>query len=273
MSEAVTLTLRAAPERTVEADGIAPDRLAGLSEREIADLPVWHEGRAVALGELFAVRGERSARVRVEGDLGQVDAVGAGMAGGELVIVGNAGRYVGTRMMGGTITVRGHVGDGAGVEMAGGLIDIEGDAGDRVGAARLGAARGMTGGEIIVRGAAGREAGASMRRGLVVVGGDAGERAGHRMIAGSVIVLGSAGRGAGQWTKRGTVVAMGDLEVPATFRYACTYQPPHVRLALTYLRTRRGVPVQERDILGRYRRYSGDLAELGKGEILQWTPD
>jgi formylmethanofuran dehydrogenase subunit C len=142
-----------------------------------------------------------------------------------------------------------------------------------VGAARLGGSRGMTGGEIIVRGSAGAEVGASARRGLIVVAGNVGQRAGHRMIAGSVIVLGLAGRGAGQWSKRGTVVVIGDVEVPATFRYACTYRPPHVRLVLTYLHTRRGVPVEERYITGRYRRYSGDLAELAKGEILQWTPE
>ena len=32
-----------------------------------------------------------------------------------------------------------------------------------------------------------------------------------------------------------------------------------------------GVPVADRYIGGRYERYSGDLAELGKGEILQWV--
>jgi hypothetical protein len=37
------------------------------------------------------------------------------------------------------------------------------------------------------------------------------------------------------------------------------------------LKTRYRIPVEERHLAGFYRRYSGDLAELGKGEILAWT--
>jgi formylmethanofuran dehydrogenase subunit C len=105
----------------------------------------------------------------------------------------------------------------------------------------------------------------------VVVCGDVGERAAHRMIAGSVIVLGAARRGAGEWSKRGSVVVMGDVEPPVTYRYACTYRPPHVALTLRRLRDRYRLTLDERWVRGLYRRYSGDLSELGKGEILQWT--
>ena len=61
------------------------------------------------------------------------------------------------------------------------------------------------------------------------------------------------------------------MTVPATYRYACTYQPVHLRLMLSRLKTRYGLPVEGRHLTGFYRRYSGDLAELGKGEILAWT--
>jgi hypothetical protein len=37
------------------------------------------------------------------------------------------------------------------------------------------------------------------------------------------------------------------------------------------LRSAYGLPVRPRHINGFYRRYSGDMAELGKGEILAWT--
>ena len=267
----VILTLRAPLARPVEAECISPDRFATASEREIAELPVWEGKRQLPLGELFAVRGERSATVRVEGDVSAVDALGAGMSAGELVAEGSVGRYVGTRMSGGRLHVRGGAGYGAGLEMVGGVLEIDGDAGDRLGASRLGASKGMAGGEIVVRGSAGAEAGASARRGLVVVCGNVGERAAHRMIAGSVIVLGSAARGAGEWSKRGSVVVTGDVVPPVTYRYACTYHPPHVALTLRRLRGRFGVALDERWVNGLYRRYSGDLSELGKGEILQWT--
>jgi formylmethanofuran dehydrogenase subunit C len=91
------------------------------------------------------------------------------------------------------------------------------------------------------------------------------------MIAGTVVVLGAAAPGAAEGTKRGSLVAAGAVAIPPTFRYACTYAPPHVRLLLTYLRARYTLPVADGLIGGRFRRYSGDMAELGRGEILHWT--
>jgi len=86
VSDWVVLTLRAALEHPLEASCIAADRLAALGEREISALPIRHDGRAGVLGDLFTVRGERAARVRVVGGLDAADGIGTGMAGGELVI-------------------------------------------------------------------------------------------------------------------------------------------------------------------------------------------
>ena len=252
MSDAVTLSLGAQPEHVLVADCIAADRFAGLDAKQIAALPVVHGGRPGTLGEFFKIRGERSSVVQIEGDLAQVDAIGAGMTGGELTIDGSVGRDLG-------------------LAMSGGRIDVRGNAGDNAGGALPGAARGMTGGEIIVRGNVGDEAGARMRRGMIAVTGDGGRGTGEGMIAGTVVVFGKAGPGAGRFLKRGSIVALGKIERPATFRYACTYRPPHVNLLLRYLRTDAGIPVTDRHTAGRYERYSGDLAELGKGEILQWA--
>jgi len=252
MSDTVTLTLAAPLEHALLADCIAADRFAGLDAKQIAALPVMHGGRPATLGEFFKVRGGHSSVVRIEGDVPRVDAIGAGMAGGELTIEGGAGRDLG-------------------LAMSGGRIDVRGKAGDNAGGALPGAARGMTGGEIIVRGNVGDQAGARMRRGLVVVMGDGGRALGEGMIAGTVVVFGKAGPGAGRFLKRGSIVALAAIDRPATFRYACTYRPPHVGLLLRYLRGRAGVAVTDRVLDGRYERYSGDLAELGKGEILQWA--
>ena len=273
MSDSITLTLRAPLESSLEVDGLAPDRLAGSSEREVADLPVWLGARQARLGDFFDVRGERSARLHVVGDLARVEGIGAGTAGGELTVEGDAGRRVAAGMSGGLVEVRGSVGDDAGLGMSGGVLRVSGDAGDRLGGGTPGASRGMSGGEIVVGGSAGRDAGARARRGLVVVGGDAGEHAGHAMIAGTVVVLGRAARGVGEGSKRGSVVAGGAVEVPATFRYACTYRPPHVRLLLTHLRRRHKIDVAERYVAGLYRRYCGDVSTVGRGEILAWVSE
>jgi formylmethanofuran dehydrogenase subunit C len=272
MSDPVTLTLRAPLDMVVEAESLVPDRFATLGNREISALPVWRGREQLALGDLFQVQGERSSSVRVVGDLSKVDALGAAMSGGELVIDGNVGRYVGSRMTGGVLRVLGDAGHGAGLEMAGGLLDISGDAGDRVGAARLGASKGMLGGEIVVRGKLGAEAGARMRRGTIVCGG-AGERTGEAMIAGNVIVLGDTGDGTGRYNKRGSIIVFGKAGIPPTYAYSCTYRPPHVALTLRYLRSRHNLEIGDERITGLYRRHCGDLAERtgSGGEILEWT--
>jgi formylmethanofuran dehydrogenase subunit C len=90
------------------------------------------------------------------------------------------------------------------------------------------------------------------------------------MIAGNIIVAGSLGDGAGLGNKRGSIVAFGDARIPATYAYACTYRPPHIALMLLSLRTRYGLPITDAHVHGLYKRYSGDLADIGKGEILEW---
>jgi formylmethanofuran dehydrogenase subunit C len=271
MSDLVTLTLRSPLDSPLEAESIAPDRLATLSEREIAELPVWIGSRQARLGDFFDVRGERAASVRVVGDAGRVEGLGTGTAAGELVVDGDAGARTGAAMSGGLVEVHGSVGDDAGLGMSGGVLRVAGDAGDRLGGASLGASRGMTGGEIVVLGSAGRDAGARARRGLVAVCGDAGEHAARAMIAGTVVVLGRVGAGAGTGSKRGSLVAGGAVDVPPTYRFACTYHPPHVRLLLTHLRRRHKIDVDDRFVDGLYRRFTGDVSTVGRGEILAWV--
>jgi len=252
MSDTIVLSLTQAPDHSLLADCIAPDRFAALTAKEIASLRVFHGGRAGRLGDFFTVTGERSSNVRLEGDLGRVQGIGTGMTGGDMLIDGPSGRDLG-------------------VAMAGGRIEVRGSTSDNVGGAQPGAAKGMTGGEIIIRGGAGDDAGVRMRRGLLVILGDSGRGTGRAMIAGTIVLFGKTGSGAGRFLKRGTIVALQAMERPATYRYACTYRPPHVAVLLRYLRARSGVPVSDHHITGRYERYSGDLAELGKGEILQWA--
>src|SRR5206468_2968029 len=179
MSDRVVLTLATAPSHTLVADCIAADRFASLDARAIGQLPVVHGGRRARLGDFFTVTGQRSAALRIEGDLERVEGVGTGMAGGEMLIAGN-------------------VGPDLGLAMEGGRIDVHGSVGENAGGARPGASRGMTGGEIVIRGDAGAQVGAAARRGLIGL---------DRLTA------------------------------------------------------------------GRYERHAGDLAELGKGEILQWVAE
>jgi len=219
---------------------------------DIGRLSCWVRGQRVLLGDVFQIEGQPGDEIRVRGDLRRVDGLGTGMSGG-------------------TLTVDGDVGDGVGVAMSGGLLRINGSAGDRLGAPLPGASRGMTGGEIIVTGNVGADAARRVRRGLVVVGGDAGPGAAHAMIAGTILVAGRMAPGAGLWSKRGSVIALGGVEIPVTYRYACTYHPPYIPVLLRYLHRTRQFAIDARFAKGRYRRWTGDVADVGKGEILEWT--
>jgi formylmethanofuran dehydrogenase subunit C len=225
----------------------------GLAPAALARRPVVTAGGGpVPLADLGEVTGEPDGSIRFTGDWSQAARLGAGLTGGAVVVEGD-------------------VGDEVGLGMSGGSIEVRGRAGARAGAAAPAARRGMTGGELIVHGEAGPECGSLMRRGLVVVGGTVGDHAGAGMIAGTLVAFGDVGPVPGLWSKRGSIVAFGRLEVPSTYRYACTYQPPHLRVLLRRLQTRYRLPVEPRHLAGFYHRYSGDLAELGKGEILTWT--
>ncbi|MBK5186945.1 MAG: formylmethanofuran dehydrogenase subunit C [Gemmatimonadaceae bacterium] len=269
MSDRITLTLRAPLAHPLAADAIAPDRFASLGAQEISALQLWDGRNAVALGDVFTVSGDHSSAVVLEGDLAQLHGAGTMMSAGTLEITGSIGNAVGARMRGGAIAVQGSAGDDAGIAMTGGSLVIAGNAGDRAGGALQGASKGMTGGDIIVRGSAGREPGARMRRGTLYCA-SAGDGAGTGMIAGNIIVAGALGHGAGVGNKRGSIVALGPVHVPQSYAYACTYRPPHLSLMLLSLRTRYALPVDDARLHGLYKRYSGDLTEIGKGEILEW---
>jgi formylmethanofuran dehydrogenase subunit C len=204
------------------------------------------------LGDVCEVTGTPDGTIRFTGDLSRVTRLGAGLTEGAVVVEGS-------------------VGDEVGLGMAGGSIEVRGDAGEGAGGAAPEARRGMTGGELVVHGSAGASAGALMRRGLLAIGGAVGHHAGAGMIAGTLVSFGEVGAAAGLWSKRGSIVALAGVTIPSTYRYACIYQPIHLRLTLIRLRSRYGLPAGEHHLFGHYRRYSGDLADLGKGEILVWT--
>ena len=104
----LTLQYRSGTSLPVEVEGITPDRLRGRSLAEIERLEIHHGNRKVPLAELFTVTGDPAdSRIVYEGDLGGVHYIGHGMTGGEIRVMGNAGRHLGAEMTGGTIFVEG----------------------------------------------------------------------------------------------------------------------------------------------------------------------
>jgi formylmethanofuran dehydrogenase subunit C len=246
----LTLTLRMQPAGRVFAAALSPERLCGLNRSAVAGVDLRCGAEMVALGDLFEVSGAGTEEdgLVLDGDLGRFDGVGAGMSRGGIEVHGSVGAW-------------------AGAEMSGGVLRILGDAGARLGAAYPGARVGMTGGEIVVSGDVGEEAGAGMRRGLLAVGGRTGNGAGLRMLAGTVIALGGIGDEAGLGNRRGSLVSGRAARLLPSYALATRFSPPTLRLQLLRVREL-GLTVRDELVDGSWARWSGDVTELGRGEIL-----
>ena len=254
----------------VEADGLNPEALAGLTVDEVSRRTLRVGKRSAEVGELFEVGAATSEDVlRIEGDLTHLKGLGRGMSGGRLSVVGDVGAHLGAGMSGGEIEVEGNVGDWAGAEMRGGLIRARGNAGRSLGAGYPGSRLGMRDGVILVEGAVGEQAGRRMRRGLIAVLGGAGEGFGTSLIAGTLFAFGPVGRHVGAGMKRGTLGLFQET-VPTllpSFVAAGRYRFPFLGLYFRRLRSL-GFPVPDRVLSMEFGRYNGDLAAKGQGEVL-----
>jgi formylmethanofuran dehydrogenase subunit C len=265
----IRLALKSRPPTRLALDGIIPERLAGLSEVEIARLPLGLGNREGSLGDWFTVEGAagEEERLVIADACDRLDRIGAGMTRGAIAVAGDVGAYAGLAMVGGTLAIDGSAGHGVAVAMQGGEIRIGGNVGDQLGGALPGERTGMREGRVVVAGSAGSGVGDRMHRGFIAVGGAAGSFCGARMAAGTIVVGGALGAHPGIAMRRGTIVALdGAPPVPASFAESGVHELAFARLlarALTGTGLDRLAPR-----LARLRRWAGDLAEGGRGEIL-----
>jgi formylmethanofuran dehydrogenase subunit C len=266
---AITFTVRDPPGQRLDLSALTPSRLKGLSLKDIATLPLATTREAAQAGEVFRITrdGRQAAgEVRLIGTDGRFDRIGEGLAGGSVLVEGDAGAQAGRAMRAGELAISGQAGPWAGSGMSGGRLTIGGDAGDWLGGPLPGEMAGMRGGLLRVRGDAGEMAGDRMRRGIVLVDGDTGTYPGSRMIAGTFIVGGAAGALPGYLMRRGTICLR---RMPA--RPSPTFVPsgpadPVFRQLLARLLADAGAPAAW-IARGAAIRLAGDTAVLGKGEI------
>ncbi|MGH8728967.1 MAG: formylmethanofuran dehydrogenase subunit C [Burkholderiales bacterium] len=267
---AVTLALTAAPEQRVDCSPLIPEKLAGKNLSEIGAIELQVGNRKLRVGELFSVSGNAGSQILFKNTSDKLDYIGARMSKGEIAIEGDAGSYLGLGMQSGTIAVKGNCGIFAGAEISGGRIHVEGNCGDFAGGALPGNRRGMAGGIVIIGGDAGDRAGDQMRRGALLIEGNAGDFCASRMIAGTIAVLGKVGDNAGFAMQRGTLMlASPPRNLLPTFSDCGSHNLGFLPLLI---RSWRELPGRfaELEIGQRVRRYMGDLATLGQGEILIW---
>lgn len=261
-----TFTLRETPPCRLDASALTPSRLAGMSVTEIARLSLSQGQHPVCVADVFDVAGEAGERLRFVGDLRRVDFIAVALDGGSVAVDGAVGAYCGAAARAGEINVAGDTGPFAGAAMRGGRLTIVGGAGDFLGGARQGEVAGMRGGLIHAHGAVGTQAGHRMRRGTIVIEGDTGAYPGAEMIAGTIVVFGRAGVEPGLMMRRGSLVLAGECEPGLTFADTGRHDFVWLRLLKRELLAR-SISRAAR-ISCTARRFSGDLASLGKGEIL-----
>jgi len=262
---ALTLKFAIKSKQRFDLSLLTPQRLAGLNAGEIAALIIGTTRDPVTVGDVFKLKGNEAAKLRLVGTNANCDRIGQRMTEGEIIVDGDAGAYLGSLMRGGTINVSGSAGPFAGAAMAGGVIEIAGDAGDRAGGIMVGESFGMRGGRLTIGGKAGAMLGERMRRGLIVVSGGAGDYAGARMIAGTILIKGRVGRWAGYGLRRGSLILSKEpKDLLPTFGDCGTLDFNYLRLLERHLRA----TCAQVKFKPRARRLIGDMAVLGKGEML-----
>ena len=150
--------------------------------------------------------------------------------------------------------------------MSGGTLHVHGNVGDFLASAIAGDKKGMRGGLVIVTGNAGDRVGDQMRRGIVLIEGNAGAYCASRMLAGTIGVMGTVGDYVGYGMRRGTLLLFGMPRLHSTIQDCGSHTLPF--LSLMY-KSFRDLPTRFALLSNnRVRRFSGDLASDGKGEIL-----
>lgn len=265
---ALTLTLIHRPEQRVDMSPLVCHKLSGLTPVEIAALELQSGKRKLRVDELFAVSGFDTAQIIIKNSSHKLDYIGKELDGGEIQVEGNVGAYLGLGMKSGSIKVVGDTEIYAGCEMKKGYLEITGNAGDFLGGALPGNKMGMRGGLILVKGNAGARVGDHLRRGMILIEGNAGDYCGSRMIAGTIAVMGQTGRFLGYAMRRGTLLLWQQPELSASFNDCGSHTLaflPMVFDSLAHLDSRFA---HAGESFNRVQRYAGDMAEIGRGEVL-----
>lgn len=256
------------PAQRVDMSPLVCQKLAGLSLDQIAAIELQSGKRKLRVDQLFHINGSNPDDISIVGSTDKLDFIGKELANGSISVQGDAGAYLGMQMKGGTISVIGDVGIYAACEMKNGLIQIEGNAGDFVGGALPGNKQGMKGGTVLIKGNVGQRCGDHLRRGQILVEGDAGDYCGSRMVAGTIAVMGEVGRYAGYAMRRGTLLLWNQPQLPATFNDCGSHTLAFLPMLFASFKTLNSRFADSGVAFNRVRRFGGDMAETGRGEVL-----
>ena len=263
----LTFRLNAAPEERLDLSKLTPSRLGAMPGNDIPRIPIGTANPKLTLGDMFKVSGTAGDRVTIEASSGRLDFVGAELDKGTVVVEGDVGACAGRGMKGGRLEIKGDTGPWLAAALGGGLVSVKGSAGAFVGGQRAGDRFGMTGGIIVIEGHAGDRVGERMRRGTIIVRGRCGGYAGSRMIGGTIWTEQGFGVDPGVLLRRGTLIGPSVERLLPTFTDAGKHDLVILRILSRYLSASLG-PLAPRPLGGQVRKFAGDLATIGKGELL-----
>jgi len=265
---ALTFVMKKRLDQRVDMSPLVCNKLEGLAPAEIAAIELQNGKRKVRVDELFKIKGSDAQNIVIEGSFAKLDFIGKQLKGGAITIHGDGGAYLGMEMQAGTIKVDGNTGIYTACEMKDGYLEIKGNAGDFLAAALPGNRQGMKGGLVLVKGNVGERAGDHMRRGVLLVEGNAGDYCGSRMVAGTIAVMGTTGRYLGYAMRRGTFLLWNQPELSATFNDCGKHTLSFLPMMFSSFKNLNSKFAKDSARFNRVQRYGGDMAEMGRGEVL-----
>lgn len=265
---ALTFTLKHRPDQRVDLSPLVCGQLQSLELSEIGAIELQSGKAKLRVDSLFTVSGSDAQNIVIKNSFGKLDFIGKDLENGSIRVEGDAGAYLGLGMKSGSIRVTGNAGLYAGCEMKKGTIEIDGDTGDFLGGALPGNKMGMKGGLILVKGNVGERAGDHMRRGTILVEGNAGDYCGSRMTAGTIAVMGQTGRYLGYAMRRGTLLLWNPPQLPASFNDCGAHTLGFLPMLFASYKGLNSLFGDAASAFNRVQRYAGDMAEMGRGEVL-----
>jgi formylmethanofuran dehydrogenase subunit C len=265
----LTLTLRAPLTERLDMARLTAALSGARSAYDLEQLALTDGRNRVCLGDAFTVSGTAgSGETVIAGGSDRLDGIGAGLTAGAIRVDGDVGAGVGRDMRGGgRIDIHGSAGGQLASGMKGGLIHVTGSAGDGTGGIAPGRRFGMTGGTVVIDGNAGARTGDRMRRGLILVRGRTGSATGSRMCGGTIIAEGGLGAGPGPLMRRGTLIGPKTDGLLATFADCGNHDLVILKVMARAWMRELGA-LAPKPIPASVRRFAGDLAALGTGEVL-----
>lgn len=155
----LTFTLKKSPSFKVDCRRLTPDKLEGLSVKQILEITLNNTFKVI---DLFNINGEYSEQIVFKNSTHQLDYIGHQMSHGSITIEGDCGDFLGANMRGGNIICHGNAGDRVGDQMRRGIILINGNVGNYCGSR-------MLAGTIGVYGNTGNYVGFGMKRGTILL--------------------------------------------------------------------------------------------------------